>query len=103
MFIAYFMAFVLSWDTIGSIIVLGIAYRFFSADIVGLCVLPLAPAMSTRSGSTFHPLALMSSIKPSYFSVFSFIFSSDYLSLQYVNSMNLTVSVGKGWFGGSTL
>jgi hypothetical protein len=103
MFIAYFMAFVLSCETIGSIRVLGIEYRFLSADIVVLCVLPRAPAMSTRSGSTFHPLALMSSIRPSYFAVFSFILSGEYLSLQYVNSMNCTVSVGLGWFGGSAL
>jgi hypothetical protein len=94
MFIAYVMAFVLSCETTGSIRVLGIAYKFFSVDIVVLCVLPLALAVSTRSGSTFHPLALMSSIKSSYFSVFSFIFSVEYLSLQYVNSMNCTVSVG---------
>jgi hypothetical protein len=94
MCIAYFMAFVLSCETIGSIMVLGIMYRFFSADIVVLCVLLRAPAVSTRSGSTFHPLALMSSIRPSYFTVFSFILSGEYLSLQYVNSMNYTDIVG---------
>jgi hypothetical protein len=70
MFIEYFMAFVLSCETIASIRVLGIEYRFFSADIVVLCILPQAPAVSTMSGSTFHPLALMSSISPSYFTVF---------------------------------
>jgi hypothetical protein len=103
MFIAYFMAFVLSCETIDSIRILGIEYRFFSADIVVLCVLPQAPAVSTKSRSTFHPLALISSIKPSYFNVFSFILSGEYLSLQYVNSMNCIVSVGLGWFGGSAL
>jgi hypothetical protein len=45
----------------------------------------------------------MSSIRPSYFTVFSSIFSSEYLSLQYVNSINCTISVGLGWFGGSAL
>jgi hypothetical protein len=103
MFIAYFMAFVLSCETIGSIRILGIEYKFLSADIVVLCVLPQAPTVSTRSGSTFHPLALMSSIRSSYFAIFSFILSSEYLSLQYVNSMNCTVNVGLGWFGGSAL
>jgi hypothetical protein len=103
MFIAYFMAFVLSWETIGSIKVLGIEYKFLSADIVVLCVLPRAPAVRTRSGSTFHPLVLMSSIRPSYLTIFSFILSVEYLSLQYVNSMNCTVNVGLGWFGGSAL
>jgi hypothetical protein len=87
----------------GSIRVLGIEYRFFNADIVVLCILPRAPAVSTRSGSTFHPLALMSSIRPSYFTIFSFILFSEYLSLQYMNSMNCTVNVGLGWFGGSAL
>jgi hypothetical protein len=73
MFIAYFMALTLSCETIGSIKVLDIVYKFFSANIVYFCVLPLAPAVSTRSGSTFHPLAIMSSIRLWYFSVFSWI------------------------------
>jgi hypothetical protein len=94
---------VLSCETIGSMRVLGIAYKFFSIDIVVLCVLPRAPAVSIISGSTFHPLALMSSMRPSYFIIFSFILSGEYLSLQYVNSMNCTVSIGLGWFGGSAL
>jgi hypothetical protein len=55
MFIAYFMAFVLSCETIGSIMFLGIEYKFFSAEIVVLCVLPRAPVVRTKSGSTFHP------------------------------------------------
>jgi hypothetical protein len=75
-------------------------YRFFNADIVVLYILPRAPAVSTRSWSTFHPLALLSSIRPLYFTVFSFILSGEYLSLQYVNSMNYTINVGLGWFGG---
>jgi hypothetical protein len=29
--------------------------------------------------------------------------SVEYLSLQYVNSINCTVNVGLGWFGGSAL
>jgi hypothetical protein len=78
-------------------------YKFVSVDIVVLCVLPRAPTVSTRSGSTFHPLTLMSSIRPSYFTVFSFILSGEYLSLHYVNSMNCTINVGLGWFGGSAL
>jgi hypothetical protein len=103
MFITYFMSFVLSCETIGSIKDLGMEYKFFSADIVVLCVLPRAPAMRTMIESTFHPLALMSSIRPSYFIIFSSILSGKYLSLQYVNSMNCAVSVGLGWFGGFAL
>jgi hypothetical protein len=103
MFIAYFMATVLSCETIGSIRVLGIMYKFFSANIVVLCVLPRAPAVNTRRGSTFHSLVLISSIRPLYFTNFSFILSGEYLLLQYVNSMNCTINVGLGWFGGSAL
>jgi hypothetical protein len=66
------MALMLSCETIGSIKVLGIVYKFFSAGIV-LCVLPLALVVSIRSGSMFHPLAVMLSIRPWYFSIFSWI------------------------------
>jgi hypothetical protein len=38
---------VLSCETIGSIRVLGIEYKFFSTDIVVLCVLPRAPTVRT--------------------------------------------------------
>jgi hypothetical protein len=83
MFIAYFMTFVLSCETNGSITVLGIMYRFLSIDIVFLCVLPRAPAVSTKSGSTFQPLTLMLSSRPSYFTVLSFILCSFYAHLTY--------------------
>ena len=66
-------------------------------------VLPLALAMSVISGSMFQPLALISLINPRYFNVFSWILFGKYLSLQYVNSMNCTMSVWLGSFGGSTL
>jgi hypothetical protein len=101
MFIAYLMAIILSFDTIGSIMFLG--REKACLDIVFLWVLPLAPAVSMISGSTFQPLALMSLIKPKYLSVFCWILSGEYLSLQYVNSMNCTVSVGLGPCGGSAL
>jgi hypothetical protein len=65
--IAYFMAFMFSWETIGSIRVLGIVYVFFSSVIVDLCVLPWAPAVSVNNGSTFQPFALMASMSPWYF------------------------------------
>ena len=68
-----------------------------------LWVLPLAPAVSVISGSTFQPLALMSLINPRYLSVFTWIFSGKYRSLQYVNSMNCIVSVWLGSCGGSAL
>jgi hypothetical protein len=102
-FIAYLMAIILSCDTIGSIMFLGSEKACLSSDIVFLWVLPLAPVVSMISGSTFQPLALMSLIKPKYLSVFFWILSGEYLSLQYVNSMNCTVSVGLDPCGGSTL
>jgi hypothetical protein len=37
---------------------------------VFLWVLPLAPTVSMIKGSTFHPLAIMSLIRPVYLSVF---------------------------------
>jgi hypothetical protein len=59
--------------------------------------------VSVISGSTFQPLAFISLINPKYLSVFSWILSREYLSLQYVNSMNCTVSVWLGSCGGSAL
>jgi hypothetical protein len=102
-FIAYLMAIMLNCDTIGSIMFLGIEKARFSSDIVFLWVLPLAPTVSVISGSMFQPLALMLLINPRYFSVFSWIFFGEYLSLQYVNSMNCIVSVWLGSCGGSAL
>jgi hypothetical protein len=59
--------------------------------------------MSVISGSTFQPLAFISLISPRYLLVLSWILSGEYLSLQYVNSMNCTVSVWLGSCGGSAL
>jgi hypothetical protein len=59
--------------------------------------------VSVINGSTFQPLALISSINPRYFSVFSWILSGEYLSLQYVNSMNCIVRVWLDSCGGSAL
>ena len=72
-------------------------------DRVFLCVLPLAPAVRTSNGSIFDLLVLMLSIRPWCFIFYFFIFSRENLSLQYVNSMNCTVSVGLGSVGGSAL
>jgi hypothetical protein len=52
-FIAYLMAIILICDTIGSIMFLGSEKTRLSSDIVFLWVLPLAPAVSVISGSTF--------------------------------------------------
>jgi hypothetical protein len=63
----------------------------------------LAPTISVISRSTFQPLALMSLMSPRYLSIFSWILSGEYMSLQYVNYMNCTVSVWLGPCGGSAL
>jgi hypothetical protein len=65
------MAMMLSCDTIGLVMFLGIEKARFSSDIMFLWVLPLAPAVSVISRSTFQPLALMSLINPRYLSIFS--------------------------------
>jgi hypothetical protein len=99
-----FLLGVICWiHTIGSIMFLGSEYVCFSLDIVFLWILPLAPAVSVISGYTFQPLAFMSLISPWYLSVLSWILSGEYLSLQYVNSMNCTMSVWLGSCGGSAL
>jgi hypothetical protein len=59
--------------------------------------------MSVISGSTFQPLTFISLISLRYLSIFSWILSGEYLSLQYVNSMNCTVRVWLGSCGGSAL
>jgi hypothetical protein len=97
------MAMILICHTIGSIMFLGSEKTRLSSDIVFLWVLPLAPTVSVISGSTFQPLVLMSLIKPKYLSVFSWILSGEYLSLQYVNSINCIVNVELGPCGGSAL
>jgi hypothetical protein len=45
----------------------------------------------------------MSSIRPWYFSIFSWILSREFWLLQYVSSMNWTVSMGLDLFGGFPL
>jgi hypothetical protein len=59
--------------------------------------------MSVISGSTFQPLAFISLISPRYLSIFSWILFGEYLSLQYVNSMNCIVSMWLDSYGGSAL
>jgi hypothetical protein len=55
------------------------------------------------SRHVLQPLAFISLISPRYLSVFSWILDGEYLSLQYVNSMNCIVSVWLGSCGGSAL
>ena len=53
-----------------------------------VCVVALAPAVMTISGSTFHPLLVMLPISGWYFLVLRIIVSDENLSLQYGNSIN---------------
>ena len=55
--------------------------------IEGMCVVALAPAVMTISGSTFHPLLVLS-VSGWYFSILRVMVSDENLSLQYVNSIN---------------
>ena len=65
----------------------------------GMCVVALAPATSTMSGATFHPLEIMLLMSGWYFVIFlSRVFVVN-MSLQYVNSMNCMVTPVVGVFG----
>ena len=70
------------------IVSLGILNFSSKIFIEGVCVVALAPAMMTISGSTFHPLLVTLSISGWYFSVLRVMVSGENLSLQYVNSIN---------------
>ena len=50
--------------------------------------MPLAPAVMTMSGSTFHPKFIMLFRRGWYFWVLFAIVSCGNMSLQYVNSIN---------------
>jgi hypothetical protein len=92
-FIEYLMAFMFICSAKVLVCCLGILYILLISFMNFLCVLPRAPAVSTRIGSTFQPWALMLFKRLPYFTIFSWIFSGEYLSLQYVNSMNCIVKL----------
>jgi hypothetical protein len=66
----------------------------------GACVVPLAPAEMTRSGSTFHPFWVILLINGWYFCILLFIVSCENLSFVYVNSINCMVRLSAGSVGG---
>ena len=49
---------------------------FSTLSIEGVCVVALAPAVMTISGSTFYPLLIILSISDLYFSNYSFVWYS---------------------------
>ena len=65
--------------------ILSFSSNFF---IEGVCVVALASAVLTISGSTFHPLLVMLSINDWYFLVLRVMVSGENLLLQYANSIN---------------
>ena len=67
------------------------------------CVVPLAPAVMTMSGLTFHPRLVMSFKSGWYFCILFSIVSCGNLLLQYVNSINYIVRLSDGFDGGSYL
>ena len=58
--------------------ILSFSSKFF---IEGVCVVALAHAVMTISGSTFHPLLVMLSISDWYFSILRVMVSGENLSL----------------------
>src|SRR5579875_1316303 len=67
----------------------------------GECVVPLAPAVMTISGSTFHPCWMTLLISGWYFCILLLIVSGENLSLVYVNLINCIVRLSSGFCGGS--
>jgi hypothetical protein len=61
------------------------------SSIDGVCAVALAPAVMTISGSIFHPLEAILSIRGLYLWFFASVASKENLSLQYVNSINCMV------------
>ena len=90
---AYCMAMVLMFlkvfqmDVIGSLNLSSISF------IDGMCVVALAPAVITTSGSIFQPRATMFSNNCLYLLVLVSNVDGENLSLQYVNSINWMVTV----------
>jgi hypothetical protein len=60
-------------------------------SIDGVWAVALAPAVMTISGSIFHPLEAILSIRGLYLWFFASVASKENLSLQYVNSINCMV------------
>ena len=73
---------------------------FSSCFMEGACVVPRAPAVMTKSGSTFHPSCLSLSNNGWYLVILLFMVSCGNLSLVYVNSINWTVRSFVGFNGG---
>ena len=71
-----------------------------SCFIEGMCVVPLAPAVMTMRGSTFHPCCMMLLISGWYFRSFLSIVSGENMSFVYVNSINCIVRLLSGFRGG---
>ena len=79
---------------------LSVVSKFF---IDGMCVVVLAPATSTMTGATFHPIVRMLLMSGWYFVVFlSRVYAAN-MSLQYANSMNCMVILVEGASGGGWL
>ena len=74
-----------------------LVFRIF---IEGMYVDALAPAVITISGSTIHPLLIISLMRGWYFCIFLSMVSGENLSLQYVNSINCTFRLMLGDVGG---
>ena len=98
---AYFIAILLMFLKVFLMVGIGILNLFSRTFIDGICVVALAPAVITISGSTFHPLATILSISGLYLLFFASSVPGENLSLQYVNSMNCMVRLGSMFMGGA--
>ena len=98
---AYCIAIVLMFLKVFLMVAMGILRFSSSIFIDGMWAVARAPAVMTISGSIFHPLAAILSIKGLYLLFFASIVSGENLSLQYVNSINCMVRLGSMSMGGS--
>jgi len=74
---------------------------FVSRNLIeGACVVPLAPAIMTMSGSIFLPWAMILLISGWYFWILLSIVTCENLSLECVNKINCIVKLLFGLVGG---
>jgi hypothetical protein len=88
---AYCMAMVFMFLKVFRMADIGNLNLSLSIFMDGVCVAAVAHVVITMSGSIFHPLAIIISMRGLYLLALALSVSGENLSLQYVNSMNCMV------------
>jgi hypothetical protein len=97
---AYCIAMVLMFLKVFRMDGIGILNLSSNSFIDGMCVVALAPAIMTISGSIFQPRVAILSISGWYLLVLASSVVGENLSLQFVNSINCKVTVWSIFVGG---